>query len=230
MNNFGHNKLLSSKAEGTAWPNWDLGWMPPPLQNEIHHRCHDISGWKKSEKTTSAYIDNLYINEDIVSVTSVAVMLWIDKQNSRATKKWSLNTWLNCLMEKMTFCCGCMGMHFLTSQRQSPGRRYFCSKLVGHFSVCGWLQVAAGVIKHSDERFGRSNQLLSEWSKTTNVEASDVLITKNFVWVDTSSLATWVLLELCRFIIEGACWLQPESNMQHINFSVRCYYKGGKPG
>ena len=39
------------------------------------------------------------------------------------------------------------------------------------------------------------------------------------MWVDTSSLATSVLLEHDNVVFEDACWLQPTNNAQHINLA-----------
>ena len=39
------------------------------------------------------------------------------------------------------------------------------------------------------------------------------------VWVDVSSVATGVELEMNRTVIEDACWLRPINNAQHINLA-----------
>lgn len=42
---------------------------------------------------------------------------------------------------------------------------------------------------------------------------------QEIVWVDASSLATGVALEVDRDIDEDACWLHPNGDTQHINLA-----------
>ena len=43
------------------------------------------------------------------------------------------------------------------------------------------------------------------------------------VWVDASSVAIGVALEWRETVLEDTCWLRPEADGQHINFSrTRC--------
>ena len=39
------------------------------------------------------------------------------------------------------------------------------------------------------------------------------------VWVDASSVATGVALEMNGMVIEDACWLRPTNDAQHINLA-----------
>ena len=109
-----------------------------------------------------------------------------------------------------------------------------CCRLVGHFPVWGWLQVAAGVIKRrvrattkgSDERIDDApfREMLTETidraQQADPCRGEWCVNSKELdVWADVSSFAPGVLIELCGTVIEDACWLRPESDTQHINIA-----------
>ena len=109
---------------------------------------------------------------------------------------------------------------------------YLCGKLVGHFPVYGWLRVvvpfikrlATAVTKGWDDRIKNASlcHILAE-TLTRVREANPVW--RNWcmegkeitVWVDASSVAAEVALETNGAVIEDACWLRPTNDAQHIN-------------
>ena len=103
-------------------------------------------------------------------------------------------------------------------------------KLVGHLPMGGWFCVA-GAFKwrasevtdcHDKVEDAPLNTMIEKVLNRVhkeNLECGKWLINgRDFiVWVNTSSLATSVLLEYDWTMVEDACWLWPEKDSQHIN-------------
>ena len=109
----------------------------------------------------------------------------------------------------------------------------FCGKMIGHLPVCGWLRVAAAFIKR------RANSATSTWDEEIRDEPLramledmvrrvnlddpakgrwDVAGNEATVWVDSSSIALGVVLEVGGHVVEDASWLRPE-DASHINLA-----------
>ncbi|XP_003369127.1 hypothetical protein Tsp_04553 [Trichinella spiralis] len=109
----------------------------------------------------------------------------------------------------------------------------YCGKLVSHFLVCGWQRIAAAYIKR------KANDATTSWDEVIDgdelsrliQEAAlavkkrdpargrwDVSAEEAKIWVDTSSLAIGVALEVGGSIVEDAAWLRPD-DAQHINMA-----------
>ena len=110
----------------------------------------------------------------------------------------------------------------------------FCGKLVGHLTVCGWLQVATAFIKR------RANSSTSTWDEEIHDESLramledtvrrvkqndpakgrwDVVGEEATVWVDASSLALGIVIEVDGHVVEDASWLRSEDSSSHINMA-----------
>ena len=109
-----------------------------------------------------------------------------------------------------------------------------CGKLTGHLPVCGWLRIATA--------FGRwrANSVTAGWDDNTRDPPliqmlSDIIVRlaqkdpaqsdrgmeghEVTVWIDTSSLATGVVVESGESLIEDACWLRLAREDKHINLA-----------
>ena len=190
------------------------------------------------KSATSAYVDDILINENHVPVSRVrqhfldyclvsndpvrlrdgARVLGLQVWEKDGTLRWKRGSQIPEISNRLT------------------RRRIFssCRKLVGHFPVCGWLRVAVAFIKRLatavtkgwDDRIKNASlsQILAE--TLTRVREADPIwgnwctdgkeIT---VWVDGSSIATGVALEMNGMVIEDACWLCPINDAQHINLA-----------
>ena len=104
---------------------------------------------------------------------------------------------------------------------------------VGHLPVAGWLRVACGYIQRMTAEMGAA------WDGKVSPEVMDILrdihdrliregdpakgdweVSKDapvIVWSDASSLATGVVVEIDKNIVEDAAWLRPKSDTAHIN-------------
>ena len=109
----------------------------------------------------------------------------------------------------------------------------YCGKLVGHYPVCGWLRVATAFIKR------RANDVTERWDDTiaggeirTLLEETVKEVRKSDpvrgrwsassdearVWVDVSSMALGVAIEINGSIVEDASWLRKDES-SHINMA-----------
>ena len=189
------------------------------------------------DRATSAYLDDIMVNEDIASVASVeshllqfgleckpaervadgARVLGLYVWGERGELHWKRNNAFGEIADVLT--------------RRSVFS--FCGKLIGHLPVCGWLRVATAFIKR------RANSLTSTWDERIHDESLramledmirrvtlddpakgrwDVAGTEATVWVDASSLALGVVVEVDGNVIEDATWLRAE-DASHINMA-----------
>ncbi|KFD56667.1 LOW QUALITY PROTEIN: hypothetical protein M513_02343 [Trichuris suis] len=184
------------------------------------------------EKGTSAYIDDILVNEDIIDasrssysltckpherVANGARVLGLRVCGERGQLEWKRDNQVANVPERLTrrsvFSC--------------------CGKLVSHFPVCGWLRVAAAFVKR------KVNDASESWDEVVDdkelrallVEIAAAMKTPDpaearwdvpgdaaKVWVDASALATGVAVEVNGSIVEDAAWLRPD-DAYHINMA-----------
>ncbi|KFD49845.1 LOW QUALITY PROTEIN: hypothetical protein M513_09312 [Trichuris suis] len=189
------------------------------------------------QKGTSAYIDDIFVNENVVSANHViqhlakyglsckvpervadgARVLGLNVRGQQGTLVWSRGN--------------------ETGEPPKPLTRRtvfaYCGALVGHYPVCGWLRPATAFIKRE------ANRVTSRWDEPILDEQVqehlreiaarlkvhdpaqgrwDVASTKVRLWVDASALALGVVLEVNGAVIEDAAWLRSEDT-QHINMA-----------
>ena len=190
------------------------------------------------KSTTSVYVDDILINENHVP-TSWVQQHFLDYGLVFKDPVWlrdgarvlGLQVW-----EKDGTLRWKRGSQIPEIPNRLTRRRIFslCRKLVGHFPICGWLRVAVAFIKHLgtavtkgwDDRIKNASlsQILAE--TLTRVREADP-IGENWcldgkeitIWVDASSVAIGVALEMNGTVIEDACWLRPINDTQHINLA-----------
>ncbi|KFD46110.1 hypothetical protein M513_13005 [Trichuris suis] len=189
------------------------------------------------EKGTSAYIDDILVNEDVVGAGQVELHLARYGLSCKAHERVAdgarvlgLRVWRE--HGRMTW----------KRDNQVPTvpdrltRRVvfsYCGKLVGHLPVCGWLRVATAFAKRKANDATASwdevidddelRTLLLEIAAEVNVRDPargrwDVSGKEARVWVDASSLAVGVALEVGGSIVEDAAWLRRDEAC-HINMA-----------
>ena len=128
----------------------------------------------------------------------------------------------------------------MTSQGFHPTSRvgaFFsvCGKLVDHFPVCGWLRVVVVVAikRHATSVSSRWDDEVHDATLWSMLTETVVRVTHDnpargnwcfdgnefMVWMDASSLILGVALVVDEFIVEDACWLQPENDFKYINLA-----------
>ena len=197
-----------------------------------------LSQQETIKEGTSAYLDDIYVNEDVVSSSRVRSQLakfgLICKDPERL-EDGSCVLGLNVRQERGTLKWG-RGTAVPEVPNIFTRRAVFslCGKLVGHLPVCEWTRAATGTIKR------RASAVTKGWDDETT---DDLLVRmvkeaiarvkqddpakgdwcvqgdKLNVWVDASSLAIGVLLEKDGAAVEDACWLRPTNDAAHINLA-----------
>uniref|UniRef100_A0A5S6Q5M4 Integrase catalytic domain-containing protein n=1 Tax=Trichuris muris TaxID=70415 RepID=A0A5S6Q5M4_TRIMR len=186
-------------------------------------------------KGTSAYIDDILVNEDIVKADRVvqhllrfgltckapvrvadgARVLGLKVWGERGNLIWRRDSEIGVVPKLLT--------------RRSVFS--YCGKLTGHFPVCGWLRVAAALVKRKannastswDDRISDESleTLLQEISARVKKEDPvrgrwDVPGNRARIWADASSIALGVVLEVNGYTVENAAWLRRD-DARHIN-------------
>ena len=179
-------------------------------------------------QATSAYIDDVFINEYIVSATRVKQYLAYFGLKSKEPERLQNGVRVLGLTvrekDKMLIWERVNEVPSVPQVLTWRSVFSFCGKLVGHFPVVKWLRVAASFIKR------RAANVTRGWDD----EVTDVPLTRITevvarvcqkdpvrgkwcvdgpevdVWVDASSLATGVSLEHDGAVVEDASWLRKE--------------------
>ena len=207
----------------------------PSVMKAVLHRV--LSMDSTVERGTSSYADDILVNEDVVPAVRVrellgrhglvakeperacegARLLGLSVWGERGTLRWKRDNDFGAVPERLT--------------RRSVFS--LCGKLTGHYPVCGWLRVAVSYIKR------RANGASEGWDDPIVGDDVRVMLTevveqvkrsdpasgrwdvagdKAKVWVDASSLATGVVVEVDGSTIEDASWLRTD-DASHINMA-----------
>ena len=186
----------------------------------------------------SAYINDIYVNEDVMPTTHVREHLarfGLEYKDPEWFEDGTQVLGLAVTMEhsKLRWKWGSM-----VPDAPDIVMRWavfsLCERLVGHFLVCGWLREACGVLKrrassvtkglHDEARDNLLQRMISETVDSVRRDNPDhgnrgVDGWELNVWIDASSLAIGVALEKHETVLEDACWLRPENDAQHINLA-----------
>lgn len=187
-------------------------------------------------KGTDSYIDDIIVNEEIVSAEEVVKHLACYGLETKAPEGLDGGRVLGLALtrdrnDRLSFGRGntlpdLVGVESLTRRELFSA----CGKIVGHYPVCGWLRVACSFIKRVsegerwDDSVGESAMDMIR-ELLTRIEAEDpvrgvfhVAPCKNGrVWCDASSLALGVAVEIGGQIVEDAAWLRKRGDSGHIN-------------
>ena len=189
-------------------------------------------------QATSAYIDDVFINKDVVSATRVRQQLANFGLTSKEPERLQNGARVLGLtvQEESKMLIWEQGNE-APSMLQVRTRRSvssFCGKLVEHFPEVKWLKVAASFIKR------RAADITKGWDDEVTDVPLTTMITEVVakvrqedpvrgkwcvdgpeldVWVDASSLATGVSLKHNGAVMEDASWLRNERDTQHINLA-----------
>ena len=190
------------------------------------------------DKATSAYIDDIYVNESISSASRVRAKMAEFGLSCKDPERLEdgarvLGLEVSKERDKLTWRRGAVVPDF---PEVLTRRTIFslCGKLIGHMPVCGWLRSAVGVMKR------RASAVTRGWDD----ETKDVPLMRMMketmacvhnddpargdwcvdgeemnVWVDASMLAIGVVLANNNATIEDACWLRPTNDAAHINLA-----------
>ena len=190
-------------------------------------------------KATDSYIDDIAVNEDIVSVGEVKNLLnnyGLDVKEPQTvgdTRVLGLRTYLTngTVMWKRD---NSEVLRDIGVQMEFTKRQVFsyCGKLLGHYPVCNWLRPCCSYIKRKINDLGwedsvnteiveqmhdlariaeRNDPVKGKWQVTNLNECT--------LWCDASSLALGIVIETDGVIIEDSSWLRKEEEANHINLA-----------
>ena len=205
--------------------------IAPKVMTKILSKVLSIDA--RIDLATDHYIDDIIVNQDVVSVDLVQEHLARYGLVTKDPEPICNARVLGLRVEKAS------SGHLVwkrdntpfSNERVTTKRELFslCGKLVGHYPVCNWLRVACSFMKRETNDCGWEDcipqsvcVMLEETMQ--RVKSSDPVGGKWLVseteqgniWCDASSLAVGVCVEVEGNVVEDACWLRKNDD-NHIN-------------
>ena len=185
---------------------------------------------------TDSYIDDIMVDEDIVTVEEVVKHLRRYGLETKPPEDLEGNRVLGLSILRspageLVFGRG-NEVPVVADEERLTRRRLFsvCGQLVGHYPVCGWLRVACSYVKREstgerwDDWVGeRAQGMIREVIRRVSVEDPVkgrfrvIDGVAGIVWCDASSIALGVMLEMGGQIVEDMAWLRKATDSSHIN-------------
>ena len=204
----------------------------PKIMSTILRKILETMG--KGDGAVSSYIDDILVNETVVTAKEVVAHLKRFGLVAKEPEKLDGGAALGLKLERGAS----GGLEFrrgneIPQLKQELNRRELfsiCGKLIGHYPVASWLRPACSYIKRHAEGRGWNDEvgertvammeeLLKEAERQDPVRGTwNVPRTLDgVVWCDASSIATGVVLEIGGVVAEDAAWLRKKNDVSHIN-------------
>lgn len=191
----------------------------------------------KIKQGTGSYIDDILVDESVVSAEEVVAHLKRFGLEAKPPVKLHgervLGLEIREEAEQISFRRG--NDMPVIPPRELSRREFFsvCGRLVGHYPVANWLRVACSyskrhcqgerwddavgakamtILREIIERVQHDDPVKGRWTVPT-----DTL--EGVVWCDASSVAYGVALEIDGAVVEDAAWLRKETDVGHINIA-----------
>ena len=191
----------------------------------------ELSQEEKMREGVSVYLDDIYVNKDIVLPVYMRTKLakfglickdpkWLE--NGACVLGLDIHEEQGTLVPELP---DILTRHAVFS---------LCGWLVGHLPVCRWLHIAASTIKQwanavtkgCDDKMTHLLLVRIVMEIIVTVKQNDpirgdwcMLGNKMNIWIDARSLVIGNLLKKDKAAIEDACWSQPIYNATHINLA-----------
>lgn len=188
-------------------------------------------------KAVSSYIDDLFVQLDFVNCDVVSRHLESWGLVSKPPEYIGSKSGIRILGLKVDESLRWSRDSPLPSVRTPLTRREvngIIGTLLGHYPVAGWLRVVCGYLQRL------TSEVAVEWDDNVNSNIEELItrvikrvkdndpVTGQWlvsststvvVWVDSSSTAIGVVLEIDGNVVEDASWLRPKNDVAHINKS-----------
>ena len=228
-------RFQAVKFKGKLYVMTRMGFglsVAPKVMSRIVERVLSLDS--EIERGTDHYIDDIWVDKDVVDVEVVRAHLsrygLVAKDPEPLDDARVLGLRVTSSKE---------GSHSWKRDGVTPAvgeqmtkRQLFslCGKLVGHYPVAGWLRTACSYLRRLtnecrwDDEVPEATALIAReivnrvnehdpvggvWSVSNSTACK--------VWCDASSLAMGVCLEVVGEVVEDAAWLRKESDGSHIN-------------
>lgn len=195
----------------------------------------------KISSATDSYIDDIIVNNDIVSGEEVVIFLRKYGLDAKPPEKIENARVLGLrLVKKDDELIWKRDNDYILEEEkedssESPTKRKIfsiCGKLIGHFPVAGWLRPACSFLKRltnetnwdeciDGHTFSILKDILSRIKEKDPVTGSWEVnrSDRGTVWVDASNLAIGVVVVIDGKLVEDASWIRQRDDNIHINIS-----------
>lgn len=189
---------------------------------------------KDVEMGTSSYIDDILVDETVVTAAQVVKHLTKFGLATKAPEllEGSAALGLKLRRDKSGELIFRRGNEIPEVGEELSRRELFsaCGRLVGHYPIAGWLRVACSYVKRRaegvrwDDKVGQETVEMMK-DIVERVQQEDPVRGRWYapksgvgvVWCDASSIATGVMLEIDGVEVEDAAWLRKTGDFGHIN-------------
>lgn len=189
---------------------------------------------KDVEMGTSSYIDDILVDETVVTAAQVVKHLTKFGLATKAPEllEGSAALGLKLRRDKSGELIFRRGNEIPEVGEELSRRELFsaCGRLVGHYPIAGWLRVACSYVKRRaegvrwDDKVGQETVEMMK-DIVERVRREDPVRGRWYapksgvgvVWCDASSIATGVMLEIDSVEVEDAAWLRKTGDFGHIN-------------
>ncbi|XP_065668044.1 uncharacterized protein LOC136088283 [Hydra vulgaris] len=188
---------------------------------------------------TSAYVDDIFVDESVVSLDFVKrhfLKYGLESKEGEQIGNDGVRVLGLCVRKVGNKLMWSRGNRVDAISQKLTRRVVFsiCGQLVGHLPVCGWLRVICSLLKRKavsltkgwDDEICDKNVKWVLKEVFAEVERCEpacgdwaVCGDEGKVWVDASSLAMGALIQVGKTTVEDATWLRKETSDIHINMA-----------
>jgi ribonuclease HI len=228
-------KYQVTKFKGKTYCLTRLGFglnVAPKIMTAIVNAV--LSSDPQTAAGTDSYIDDIIVNENIVSCEQVQTLLLRFGLESKPPELLNGGRVLGLRVSDKDGVLWWRRDNQMEKLKPRMTKRdvfSLCGQLVGHFPVASWLRPACSFIKRSLNEINWNDQadekriaMLTEVMEM--IQAKDPVQGKwtvckadGTLWCDASSLALGIALEIDGNIVEDGCWLRKKNDASHINLA-----------
>ena len=184
---------------------------------------------------TDSYIDDIIVNEDVVSSERVRQHLARFGLDAKESEPLDGGRVLGLRVANRDGVMMWKRDNVLTPLESNPTRRQvfsYCGRLIGHFPVASWLRPACSFIKRATNGIGWSDCVGDSVERMLREVADRIAVadpvgsvwavpnsSAGTVWCDASSIATGVVVEVDGDVVEDASWRRKKDDAAHINLA-----------
>ena len=184
---------------------------------------------------TDSYVDDIIVNEDVVSVHRVVELLKSFGLECKLPEKLSGSRVLGLSIFESDGKLFLRRDNVLQEPTEEMTKREvfsFCGKLIGHFPVASWLRPACSYVKRLSNDVNWDSKIADNvlrivreiWNRVFESDPVKGIwyvpdCEYGRVYCDASNLAIGVSLQIDGYVVEDNCWLRKSDDVAHINLA-----------